>query len=89
MTGLGHKLEIAANAAIVLVAIVVVITIYKGHSLTAAQRHRPPEIAIGATAPVQGWSAKQNMLVFALSTQCHFCKESAPFYKRLADTVGI
>src|ERR1700752_4473118 len=30
------------------------------------------------------WDANQQTLVMALSSNCHFCTESAPFYKRLA-----
>jgi thioredoxin-related protein len=39
---------------------------------------------------IQGvdWDKNGQTLVFALSTQCHFCKESAPFYRRLRQDLG-
>ncbi len=34
------------------------------------------------------WQDNQQTLVLALSNSCHFCTESAPFYKRLAQNKG-
>lgn len=34
------------------------------------------------------WSKNGQTLVLAISTQCHFCKESTPFYRRLEQEVG-
>ncbi len=31
------------------------------------------------------WKSSSQTLVLALSTSCHFCSESIPFYKRLVD----
>jgi thioredoxin-related protein len=34
------------------------------------------------------WSRNGRTLVIAISTTCHFCKESEPFYRRLQQEVG-
>jgi len=58
-----------------------------------AQTRQPP-----ARGPVAGtlfmlpgadWSRSPNgTLVFGISTACHFCTQSAPFYQRLLTSVG-
>lgn len=34
------------------------------------------------------WSANGRTVVLALSTYCHFCTESAPFFRRMRESVG-
>lgn len=52
----------------------------------------PAEIAIGTSlkdrVPGVDWSKNGRTLVLAISTQCRFCKESTPFYRKLQDQVG-
>ena len=38
-------------------------------------------------APDINWSQQPKTLVLALQTGCRFCNESAPFYKRIIETV--
>ena len=38
--------------------------------------------------PGVDWSRNVRTLVLAVSTQCHFCKESTPFYRKLQEQVG-
>jgi hypothetical protein len=38
--------------------------------------------------PGVDWSRNGRTLVLAVSTQCHFCKESTPFYRKLQEQVG-
>jgi hypothetical protein len=38
--------------------------------------------------PGVDWSKNGRTLVLAISTQCHFCKDSAPFYRKLEAQVG-
>ncbi len=89
MTNLGQKLEILANVAIVVVAAAVVTVVYRDHQ-QPTRPARGPEIEVGATAPVKGvdWASKRKTLVLALSTQCHYCQESSPFYKSLSDQLA-
>jgi thiol-disulfide isomerase/thioredoxin len=51
----------------------------------------PPAAAVIGTGAnlssrVQGvnWAESRRTVVLVLSTQCHFCSDSAPFYRRLA-----
>jgi hypothetical protein len=38
--------------------------------------------------PGVDWGKNGRTLVLAISTQCHFCKESVPFYKKVQSQVG-
>jgi thioredoxin-related protein len=40
---------------------------------------------VGQAVPIQGidWKKNKKTLVMYVSTKCHFCSESAPFYQRL------
>ena len=37
------------------------------------------------TLPGMDWSKQSKTLILALQSSCHFCTESAPFYKRLIE----
>ena len=52
----------------------------------AARRTGP----VGRTMPVENvdWKNNQRTLVLYLSTTCHYCNESSPFYKRLVEKFG-
>jgi len=47
---------------------------------------RQPSIAPGIkiVLPTVDWTKSNRTVVLALSTSCHFCAESAPFYQNLA-----
>jgi len=38
--------------------------------------------------PGVDWSKNGRTLVLAISTQCHFCTESAPFFRRVKEEAG-
>lgn len=53
---------------------------------------KPPQ-SISTTSPAVGtqislpgvvWGSNEQSLLLVLSTRCHFCSESAPFYQRVA-----
>jgi hypothetical protein len=48
-------------------------------------RSRLPPVAPGTRISLPGltWSNSGRTLLLALSTSCHFCSESAPFYQKL------
>jgi hypothetical protein len=77
-------LESAANIAIVLLAFVIVGVLLRQ---TKSSRQEPHHVEIGSQFRLHNidWRQSQNHLVFALSTTCHFCTESAPFYQRLVE----
>jgi thiol-disulfide isomerase/thioredoxin len=54
----------------------------KPEALSASRR---PSIQAGTKISLPGidWSKSTRTVVLALSTTCHFCSESAPFYQKL------
>jgi thiol-disulfide isomerase/thioredoxin len=97
------NLETAANAAIVIVAIIASITmvrsaVFDGNLRQPGQGSAAPVRSVSrAPAPPPGanlslpavdWAKSNQTLVLALAKGCHFCAESAPFYRRLAGEVA-
>lgn len=81
-------IESSANVAIIIVAILVAIALIRTYLLGAPPQQR----VTNATPPSEGsqipgldinWQASEQTLVLAISSSCHFCTESAPFYKKL------
>jgi len=76
-------IEIGANIGIVIVALLCVIVGLKNLSdRNTSQAH---DVPIGAKMQLKevNWSSHRGTLVLALSTTCHFCEESTPFYRDL------
>lgn len=76
------RVELVANVGIVIVALLAAtlfVRNYLGH------QSKPQSIAIGSKVKLKdvNWKANRKTLVLALSTNCHFCTESAPFYRQL------
>ncbi|MBV9923669.1 MAG: hypothetical protein JOZ96_01410 [Acidobacteria bacterium] len=90
MSTLFRRLEAAANVATVIAAILLVAVLIGNHRrrppADTAPKGGPSEVRAGVKLPVPGveWGAGERTLVMALSTGCHFCTDSAPFYQRLA-----
>ncbi len=89
MSSLTKKIELGANLAIILVAILLGIVLARNYlypQSRAPQDTARLSIQTGTKLSVPGvdWKANGRTLVMVLSTQCHFCTESAPFYKQLA-----
>lgn len=90
---LTRAIEISANVAIIVVAVLLAVVLVKRHLLTspqaepAAPRPRTVATAPGTKLPLAGvnWAENGRTLLLALSSRCHFCTESADFYKRLAE----
>ncbi len=80
------KLEAVANVTVILVALAVGYVVLGRY--VAAYR-TPRSVAAGdrlGAIPNLDWSQHRHTLVLALNTGCHFCEQSVPFYRRLADT---
>lgn len=78
------RVELIANIAIILVAISLVVVLVKRFVFTP--RNEPTlQSNVGAklSQPDIDWSKSNKNVVLMLSNTCHFCTESAPFYKRL------
>jgi hypothetical protein len=92
---LSRAIEIATNIATTAAAAILCVALTKAY-LLPAKRPVPPQmptvITVGANLnknlPDVPWSTNGRTLVLAISTACHFCKESKPFYRRLQAEVG-
>jgi hypothetical protein len=85
--GVVKILERAANVSAILGVTVFLVLVFRGE---LAKRHpagASAEGLIGRTVSLPGviFPQQRNSLVLALSTSCHFCKESLPFYKDLTE----
>jgi thioredoxin-related protein len=89
MNKLSKKIELAANLAIILVAILIGIVFVKNYLLsspTPAPVNRDYRVPVGTKValPEIDWAQNKQTLLVVLQKGCHFCAESAPFYQRLA-----
>jgi hypothetical protein len=78
---LTKKLEVAANVAIILAALLVGTVAVKNYLLPTRPSY---EIAAGTkiSLPSVDWSHGKTLLL-VLSRDCPYCTQSAPFYRRL------
>lgn len=82
------KIELLANVSIVAIALLLGAVLIREYLLPGGQR--PPSVASqiqpGSKVELPGvdWSKSDRTLLLALQKGCHFCTESAPFYRRLA-----
>jgi peroxiredoxin len=78
------RLEVAVNVALLgaflMVAALAAQRFWNGR---ADSRAAGPEIGKKVSLANVDWSKSDRTLVLAISTTCHFCSESADFYKRL------
>lgn len=83
MDAWGKRLEIATNIAILCAFLMVAGLAAK--TLREPSPRAPRGPVIGEKVSLKGvdWSKSGRSLVLALSTGCHFCSESADFYKAL------
>jgi hypothetical protein len=91
-----RKLETLANLSIIVAALMFCATIAKDRWLS-----KPASTSgssAGTESPLKGsqlklsgvkWDQADKTLVMALSTQCHFCQESAPFYRELTASPAV
>ena len=80
------KLTIAANVAIIFVAVIVAITYAKSwkQSQSSNVESVNSRALIGKQFPIaQSWGTYRKTVVLALSVGCPYCSASAPFYQRL------
>jgi hypothetical protein len=97
MNSLSKKIELLANVAIVVVALLLGVVLVKRYLLPQPVNSGPAanaRIQPGTKLSLPGvdWGQDDKTLVMALSTTCHFCTESAPFYQKLtraAEAKGV
>ena len=94
MNWLNKRINLALNLAIVLVVILIGIVFTKTYLLHSHSTVESKDYRIAADTKVSlpgiDWAQNGETLLLVLQKGCHFCKESAPFYQRLAhDPVTI
>jgi len=82
---LAKKIEVAANMGIVITAVLVAILFARNYM----HRQADPQHVIATNTKFAlknvEWQANEKSLGFAVFTTCHFCTESAGFYRRLVE----
>ena len=89
MSALTRKIEVLANVAIILVAILLGIVLVQ--QFIRKEQPQTPSIVAGTKLrlPDIDWEHNRRTLLLVLQQGCHFCTESAPFYQRLVrETAG-
>lgn len=97
MKNFAGKVEVIANLSIIAVAVLLCAVLVKSYVIPApvsnamgdpAEAKR--EVKRGDKVGVTGidWQRSQKTLLLALSTACHFCTESSPFYQRIVKERG-
>lgn len=89
MNNLHKRVEFLSNLGIIVVAILLGGVLVNHYLLPASPKSAPVEsapIKPGMKLSLSGvdWEKGDKTLLLVLSTNCHFCTESASFYQRLA-----
>jgi len=87
-TGGNSKLAQVANLATIVVSVLLSVVLVKVFLLPQPAPTRDvaqPRVGMSLTRalPDVDWAKNKRTLVLAVSTQCHFCTESAPFFQRI------
>lgn len=82
------RIETLANVMTVVVSLLLSVVLVKQFLLPSrARRAAGPETAVGTnmsrSLPGVDWQRNGRTLILAISTRCHFCTDSAPFFKRI------
>ncbi len=90
MSKFGQKLEHVANFLIVVVALLIIGILVQRYFISPSTTANPsqrqlPTIGKKINLPDTNFSEKSKTLVLALSSNCRFCTESTPFYRRLIE----
>jgi len=89
-----RKIETWANVSIIVAVLVFCATIVKDRwinhpNLTGYTSAESRLLNTHIQVPGVEWKDAHKTLVMALSTQCHFCQESTPFYKALSTSTAV
>jgi len=86
LTAINKRLELAANLAILVVSCLLAVVLVKAYFLNESSKEVTSTPSVDSLDTT--WNQNGQTLVLALSSNCHFCTESAPFYKQLAQSKG-
>jgi thiol-disulfide isomerase/thioredoxin len=84
-----RKVEVLANIAVVITSVILCSVLVNKYFFTSAKPEAPVKVVQFKVArcervtKVVDSSRSIRTVVLALSTTCHFCSESAPFYQKL------
>lgn len=92
MNKINEKLELVANILIIVAAVLLVGFIAQKYffgSSAANSRQARLQPIVGSKVNLQdvNFSNQPKTLILALQTGCHFCNESASFYKRIIEVI--
>ena len=92
------KIETLANLATIFVAALLSVVLLRFYFLprpwvsaplaTASAEHTSLRTNLTDRLPGVDWMKNGRTIVLALSTRCHFCTESAPFFRKLREKAG-
>ena len=88
------KIETTANLATIIVAVLISTVLAKTYVFPNAVARNAAAAAVSAPETIKGksvdgrtlrvdWAKNHRRLVLAISTTCHYCKDSVPFYQKL------
>jgi hypothetical protein len=91
---LSGKIETVANVATATAAVLLSVALVK-QSLVHPNRAGAPSTArvakgsnVKSSLPGVDWASNGGTLILAISTGCHFCTESGPFFRRIQNESG-
>lgn len=91
MSKFSQKIELTANILIIVVAVILGFVLVQKYILNPATPNQAARVqpTVGSKMNLQdvNFSSQPKTLILALQTGCHFCNESAPFYRRIVETV--
>jgi hypothetical protein len=92
------RLETVANVATIVVAGLLSVVLIKTYLLPVPSPRMPIQLPATESAAIGthlagrlagvNWKENGRTVVLALSTRCHFCTESAPFFRKLKKKAG-
>lgn len=87
MSKISQRVEFIANALIIVVAVALLAVIGQKYLFNRTVQPSPVQPSVGTKVklPDADLSGHPKTLILALQKGCHFCSESAPFYKRLLE----
>ena len=87
------KIEFIANVAIIVIAMLLAVVLTRQYLLVKNIKSNNDIVTdqpshIGTKIPISDidWTRNRQTLLLAISSTCHYCTESVPFYQRLIKT---
>jgi len=84
MANLAKKIETGANGAIIFAVVMIAMLFVRSYTINRTPARHQISVGTKFALPDINWRMKEKNVVFALSTSCHFCSESAAFYQEMS-----